>query len=235
MSEKIIFAAEFRPSGDRCVLAVYGQTIDEAVNDKVQRMATLLRRRKPAGIEAVVGSYCTLAVHYHPLQMSFAKVADLLRNLEQELAATTASSPKTVDIPVCYGGDFGPDLGFVAAHCGLSEEEVIDRHSSLGYRIYAIGFAPGFCYLGGLDQQLHTPRLDSPRQKVAAGSVGIAGNQTGVYPLESPGGWRLIGRTPLRLFAPEREQPLLYQAGDIIHFRPITPRQYQSLKEGESR
>jgi KipI family sensor histidine kinase inhibitor len=234
LSEKIIFAAEFRPSGDRCVLAVYGQTIDEAVNDKVHRMAALLRRRKPEGIEAVVGSYCTLAVHYHPLRMSFAEVADLLRNLEQELAATTASSPQTVDIPVCYGGDFGPDLGFVAAHCGLSEKEVIARHSSLGYRIYAIGFAPGFCYLGGLDQQLHTPRLESPRQKVAAGSVGIAGSQTGVYPLESPGGWRLIGRTPLRLFAPERAQPLLYQAGDIIRFRPITPREYAMLKEGET-
>lgn len=234
MSKKNILAPEFRASGDRCVLAVYGQTIEEAVNEKVHRMAALLRRRKPAGIEAVVGSYCTLAVYYHPLRMSFAEVADLLRNLEQELASTSTSPQKTVDIPVCYGGDFGPDLGFVAAHCGLSEEEVIARHSTPGYRIYAIGFAPGFCYLGGLDQQLHTPRLESPRQKVVAGSVGIAGNQTGVYPLESPGGWRLIGRTPLRLFAPEREQPLLYQAGDIIRFQPITPRQYRALKEGES-
>lgn len=234
MSGKNIFGAEFRASGDRCVLAVYGQNIDEAVNEKVHRMAALLRRRQPEGIEAVVGSYCTLAVHYHPLRISFAEVADLLRNLEQALASTSASTQKTVDIPVCYGGDFGPDLDFVAAHCSLSEEQVIALHSTPGYRIYAIGFAPGFCYLGGLDQQLHSPRLESPRQKVIAGSVGIAGSQTGVYPLESPGGWRLIGRTPLRLFAPERRQPLLYQAGDIIRFRPITPQEYLVLKEGET-
>jgi inhibitor of KinA len=229
-----MLATEFRASGDRCILAVYGQTIEETVNEKVHRMAALLRRRKPAGIEAVVGSYCTLAVHYNPLCSSFAEVTAVLLDLEKELASTTVSPPRTVDIPVCYGGDFGPDLGFVAAHCGLSEEQVIARHSAPGYRIYAIGFAPGFCYLGGLHQQLHTPRLESPRQKVAAGSVGIAGNQTGVYPLESPGGWRLIGRTPLRLFAPERTQPLLYEAGDIIRFRPITPREYATLKEGET-
>ena len=112
-----------------------------------------------------------------------------------------------------------------------SEEQVIARHSTPAYRIYTIGFAPGFCYLGGLDEALHTPRLESPRQKVVAGSVGIAGNQTGVYPLDSPGGWRLIGRTPLRLFAPEREQPLLYEAGDLIRFRPISEMEYHTLAE----
>ena len=223
----------FMASGDRCLLAVYGQEIDEAVNEKVRKMAALLRRLTHPGIAAVVGSYTTLAVHYHPERCSFAEIADLLRDLEGELPTATVPPPKTVDIPVCYGGEFGPDLGFVAEHCGLSEKQVIDRHSAPGYRIFAIGFAPGFCYLGGLDRQLHAPRLESPRQKVAAGSVGIAGGQTGVYPLESPGGWQLIGRTPLRLFAPERDRPLLYQAGDIIRFRPITAQQYQALKEGE--
>lgn len=225
---------EFTPSGDRCLLAVYGEVIDETINEKVRKMVALLRQLDHPGIEAVVGSYCTVAVHYHPLRRTFAEVAALLVDLEQQLPTATVPPPRTIDIPVCYGGEFGPDLSFVAAHCGLGEEQVIARHSAPGYRIYAIGFAPGFCYLGGLDQRLHAPRLESPRQRVAAGSVGIAGGQTGVYPLESPGGWRLIGRTPLRLFAPERKQPLRYEAGDIIRFRPITPKEYATIKEGET-
>ncbi len=228
-------ATEFIASGERCLLAVYGRGIDEQVNERVHRMAALLRRHGNPAIEAVVGSYCTLAVHYNPLRSGFAEVAALLTDLEKELVTTTAAPARTVDIPVCYGGAFGPDLDFVASHCRMSEEQVIACHSKPAYRIYTIGFAPGFCYLGGLDEGLHTPRLESPRQKVAAGSVGIAGNQTGVYPLDSPGGWRLIGRTPLRLFAPERQQPLLYEAGDLIRFRPISESEYLTLAEEERR
>jgi inhibitor of KinA len=226
---------EFRISGDRSLLAVYGIGVDPAVNEKVRRMAALLTNSHPPGIAAVVGSYCTLSVHYDPLQIGFQGVVSLLLGLEQNLSRETVAEARTIDIPVCYDHAFGPDLDFVAKHNKMSRNEVIARHSATGYHIYAIGFAPGFCYLGGLDRKLHTPRLKTPRFKVPAGSVGIAGNQTGVYPLESPGGWRLIGRTPLRLFAPEHRHPLLYQPGDTIRFRPVLLEEYQHLHRLDNR
>ena len=134
-------------------------------------------------------------------------------------------------IPVCYGGDFGPDLAFVAKHAGLTEAEVIRRHTGRDYRIYMLGFLPGFPYLGGLDPRLFTPRLQNPRTAIPAGSVGIGGEQTGIYPVASPGGWQLIGRTPLDLFDPER--PPRYAAGDCIRFTAITAEQFAKLAEKE--
>jgi len=213
---------EFRICGDRSLLAVYGSGIDQAVNEKVRRMAALLTGHPHPGIDAVVGSYCTLLLYYNPLQVGYQELTTLLLSLEKTLSQAAIAETRTVDIPVRYGGAFGPDIDFVAQHNGIRTDEVIALHSAADYYIYAIGFAPGFCYLGGLDPRLQVPRLTTPRQNVSAGSVGIAGSQTGVYPLASPGGWRLIGRTPLRLFAPERQQPLLYQAGDTIRFRPIS-------------
>ena len=136
-----------------------------------------------------------------------------------------------VTIPVCYGGDYGPDLAFVAQHAGLSEREVIRRHTAPKYRIYMLGFLPGFPYLGGLDPALFTPRLQNPRTAIPAGSVGIGGQQTGIYPVASPGGWQLIGRTPLKLFDPDR--PLRYAAGDRIRFAAITPQQFETLAQKE--
>lgn len=134
---------------------------------------------------------------------------------------------RTIEIPVCYGGDFGPDLGFVAAHCGLSEEEIIAIHSSGDYLVYMIGFAPGFPYLGGMPERIAAPRHRTPRTVIPRGSVGIAGGQTGVYPIATPGGWQLIGRTPLELFRPESEYPSLLRAGDKVRFKPITREQYR--------
>lgn len=225
---------EFRMSGDRSLLAVYGTEVDQAVNEKVRRMAALLTSHPHPGIDAVVGSYCTLLVHYNPLQVGFRELTTVLLNLEKTLDRTAFAKTRTVDIPVCYGGEFGPDIDFVAQHNQMSTDEVIALHSAADYYIYAIGFAPGFCYLGGLDPRLQAPRLTNPRQHVAAGSVGIAGSQTGVYPLASPGGWRLIGRTPLRLFAPERQHPLLYGPGDTIRFRPVSEDQFQHLHHLDS-
>ena len=149
-------------------------------------------------------------------------------------AASSGTAPaagRLVEIPVCYGGDFGEDLGFVAAHGGLTEEEVIRIHSGRDYRIYMLGFLPGFPYLGGLDSRLFTPRLSTPRVKIPAGSVGIGGEQTGIYPLESPGGWQLIGRTPLTLFSPERGGALPYGPGDRIRFVPISPQEYARIRD----
>ncbi len=225
---------EFRMSGDRSLLAIYGTGVDRVVNEKVRRMAALLIGNPHPGIDAVVGSYCTLLLHYNPLLIGFQELATLLLDLEKNLDKTTLAKARTVDIPVCYGGEFGPDIDFVAQHNQISTNEGIALHSAADYHIYAIGFAPGFCYLGGLDPRLQTPRLATPRQNVTAGSVGIAGNQTGVYPLASPGGWRLIGRTPLRLFAPERQHPLPYQTGDTIRFRPVSEDEFQYLHHANS-
>ena len=223
---------QFRISGDRALLAVYGAGVDPAVNEKVRRMAALVNSIHHPAIEAVVPSYCTLALHYNPLRIRWADLADLLLDLEQRLDEIADLEAATVDIPVCYGGELGPDLAFVAAQNGISPDEVIRIHSAVSYRIYAIGFAPGFCYLGGLDPRIHAPRLTTPRLQVAAGSVGIAGSQTGVYPLASPGGWQLIGRTPLCLFAPDRSPPIPYQSGDTLRFRPVSFEEFEHLQQG---
>ena len=233
MTTNLYERARFRISGDRSLLAVYGTGVDQAVNEKVRRMATLIMNQKLPGIEAAVPSYCTLSVHYNPLRIGFAELRDLLWSLENELNKADIPEPRTIEIPVCYEKEFGPDIDFVAQHNGISMDEVVQIHTGSAYHIFAIGFAPGFCYLGGLNSKLHTPRLETPRVRVAAGSVGIAGGQTGVYPLESPGGWRLIGRTPLRLFAPERPHPILYEAGDKIRFRSVPSDEFHHISQIE--
>lgn len=228
-------ATRFRISGDRAVLAVYGEGVDPAINERVRRMAALVNTLHHPAIEAVVPSYATLAVHYNPLEIDCAGLIEFLLHLEQRLEEAVISEAVTVEIPVCYGGEFGPDLAFVAAHNGIDPEEVIRLHSAAAYRIYAIGFAPGFCYLGGLDSRIYAPRLATPRLRVAAGSVGIAGSQTGVYPLTSPGGWQLIGRTPLCLFDPLRPRPIPYQAGDTIRFRPVPAEAFARFEQDAKR
>ena len=162
------------------------------------------------------------------LYLRFEQLKKELSGISAEESAGQETPHHVVEIPVCYGGSYGEDLKDVAAHAGLTEEEVIKLHSSVDYNIYMLGFLPGFPYLGGLDPKLFTPRLDNPRTKIPEGSVGIGGEQTGIYPLESPGGWRLIGRTPLRPSDPAREQPFLYQAGDYIRFVPITAEEYEA-------
>ena len=137
---------------------------------------------------------------------------------------------KIFEIPVCYGGEYGPDIDNIASHAGLTQEEVIQIHSSRDYLIYMLGFLPGFCYLGGLDERIHTPRLSNPRLRIRAGSVGIGGSQTGIYPLDSPGGWQLMGMTPVKTYDPEREIPILVEAGNYIRFVPIDEEQYKQIQ-----
>jgi KipI family sensor histidine kinase inhibitor len=233
MSEAFYDRPQFRPCGDRALLAEYGTGIDLAVNRKVYAVAAALRQRSLAGIEAVIPAYCNLAVLFDPIAVSFESLTAALTALESEMEAAESAEPRTVDIPVCYGGRFGPDLAFVAEHHRMTVEEVVRIHSRTLYPIYAVGFAPGFCYLGGLDPRLHTPRLPTPRTRVPAGSVGIAEAQTGVYPSDSPGGWRLIGRTPLSLFNPSRTDPFLYQAGDRIRFVPVAEPDFHRLRAAE--
>jgi KipI family sensor histidine kinase inhibitor len=222
-----------RISGDRAVLVEYGDAIDPAVNEKVRAMAALLKKGHPQGVEAVIPAYRNLSLIYDPLVTSPEKLLSLLQGLEVRLHEIEIPVPRIVEIPVLYGGEFGPDIEIVAQHNGLTVEEVIDIHAATDYPIYMIGFTPGFCYLGGLDRRIHTPRRKTPRTLLPGGSVGIAEAQTGMYPVDSPGGWQIIGRTPLRLFAPEREAPFLYEAGDRIRFVPIADKDYECIRAKE--
>lgn len=223
-----------RISGDRAILAEYGDAIDERVNEKVRTVTELLRRRSIDGIDLVLPAYRSIGIRFDPLTTSVSAIEKLLCELEYDLNSTAIPEARTVEIPVCYGGEYGPDIGFVAEHNGIDPEEVIRIHSEAPYRIFTIGFAPGFFYLGGLDPRLHTPRMETPRAKVPAGSVGIAETQTGAYPIDSPGGWRIIGRTPLRLFDASRPEPFFYQAGDSIRFMPVSPETYRRIEGGKS-
>ena len=225
--------ARIRLSGDRALLVEYGDGIDPVVNDKVRAITALLKKNIPAGVEAIVPAYRSLSLLYDPLVTTPAGLTEILNTLEADPHAAEIAEAKVVSIPVCYGGEFGPDICVVAEHTGLREDEIVAIHASVDYRIYMIGFTPGFCYLGGLDRRLQTPRRKTPRMELPAGSVGVAESQTGMYPVDSPGGWQISGRTPLRLFAPARQTPFLYEAGDRIRFVPIDENEFRRLHERE--
>ena len=219
------------PVGDTGVLAVFEQKIDEEIGAQVAALDAAVRAAKIPGAGETVPAFASLLVRYDPLLTDYGAVAGAVDALARRLPPPEPGAGRLVTIPVCYGGAFGPDLAFVAQHAGLTEAEVVRRHTGRDYRIYMLGFLPGFPYLGGLDPALCTPRLQNPRTAIPAGSVGIGGEQTGVYPVASPCGWQLIGRTPLRLFDPE--QPPRYAAGDRILFTAITPEQFARLAEKE--
>ncbi len=222
--------AVFRLVGDRGVIVEYGDAISREINIKVRTMAMAIAEEKPVGIVEVIPTYRSLLIVYDPLAIDLKGLEDLLQSMESRLDQLQIPPPRTVEIPVFYGGDLGPDIEFVAQTHNLTVEDVIRIHSGALYQIYMIGFTPGFPFLGGLPQELHTPRLETPRPLVPAGSVGIANNQTGVYPIDSPGGWRLIGRTPLSLFSPSKENPFLYRAGDMIKFVRISEEEYHRIR-----
>ena len=229
MSSGLFERAFFRTAGDRGLLVEYGDEINPAVNHKVRSMAIVVKQGAPAGVTEVIPTYRSLLIVYDPLVTTPFALQQTLTTLEERLPEVKIPPPNIVDIPVCYGGEFGPDIQFVAESHNLTVDEVIRVHSEPEYLIYMIGFTPGFPFLGGLPEALHTPRLETPRTLVPEGSVGIANAQTGVYPVSSPGGWQLIGRTPLRLFAPDRPNAFLFQAGDLIRFRPISKDEYRRL------
>lgn len=233
MGEGLYERARFRIAGDRGLLVEYGDAIDPAINRKVRAMAIALGQQTPQGVVEIIPTYRSLLILYDPFLTDPPQLEEALLRLEERLSEIEIPPPKTVEIPVCYGGEFGPDLEFVAQSHGLSPEEVIRLHSEPVYQVYMIGFTPGFPFLGGLPKILHTPRRETPRTRVPAGSVGIANDQTGIYPIESPGGWQLIGRTPLKIFDPKRSNPFLLKAGDLLKFKPISPDEYRRLAEGE--
>lgn len=219
------------PVGDTGVLAVFEQKIAEETGAQVAALDAAVRAARFVGVGETVPAFASLLIRYDPLLTDYDTVAEAVSALAEQLPPPKTDAGRLVTIPVCYGGDFGPDLAFVARHAGLTEKEVIRLHTGRDYRIYMLGFLPGFPYLGGLDPKLFTPRLKNPRTAIPAGSVGIGGEQTGIYPVASPGGWQLIGRTPLKLFDPER--PVRYAAGDRIRFTAITPEQFAQLAEKE--
>jgi len=226
--------AHFLLAGDRGLLVEYGEGISPQINRKVRTMAMALEQIRHKGVLEIIPTYRSLLIVYEPLDTDPVSIQDKLEDLENRLSEIKISPPKTIDIPVCYGAEFGPDIEYVAKENNLHVEDVIRIHSEPDYLIYMIGFTPGFPFLGGLPEILHTPRLVTPRTHVPEGSVGIANAQTGIYPIASPGGWQLIGRTPLKLFSPDKTNPFLYQTGDFIRFKPISTEAYdQILHEGK--
>jgi len=243
-----VLHTEMMPLGDRAVMVKLGERPEEAFPSIVALMSYLDDHPLPGQVEVVPG-YTSLAIYYDPAEIKalldkpgmygrsdilspYEYVKDRLLALVRSLDTREAPPAREVEIPVCYGGEYGPDLEDVARLNGLSSQEVVEIHSSAAYVVHMIGFAPGFPYLSGMDPRIAAPRRDVPRPSVAAGSVGIAGVQTGVYPIETPGGWNVIGRTPLKLFLPERELPSLLRPGDIVRFKPITPEEYARWEGG---
>lgn len=219
------------PCGDCAVTVQVGYEISEETNRKVVSLMRALAEAAIPGLRELVPSYSAVCVHYDPEQISYEQLLERLNDLEIKELSSESASQKIVEIPVCYGGEYGPDLAFVAEHNGLSPEEVIAIHSGGTYLVYMLGFLPGFAYMGGMDERIATPRLTSPRARIPAGSVGIAGGQTGIYPLASPGGWQLIGRTPVKMFAMEGETGrFALSAGDWVKFVPITEEQYREME-----
>lgn len=220
-----------RCAGEGALLLELSDRIDMEVNLKLHRIRESLMSKPRAGLIECVVAYSSMAVYYDPLVMDVEALSSTIMTLLNQGAQMGRGQREVVHIPVCYGGEMGPDIETVASHTGLSEDEVVRRHSSREYYCYMVGFTPGFPYLGGMDESLETPRLKIPRKCIPAGSVGIAGKQTGVYPIESPGGWQLIGRTPLKLFDPSREEPTLIRAGDFVRFVPIDLAEFQRISK----
>jgi len=216
-------SAEIRYLGDRGLLVELGTGIDPAVNHRVQRLQQILDRENLCGLVETVPAYSSLLVVYDPLRATSQALAQQIRAMCDFDDATEPEAQRPViDIPVVYGGEAGPDIDAVAAYHGLTVEEVIRLHSGAVYRVYMIGFTPGFPYMGELPEALDTPRRETPRTHIPKGSVAIAQRQTGIYPVVSPGGWQIIGYTPLELFDPRQDEPSLLGMGDEVRFIPVT-------------
>ena len=210
-------------AGEAALLVEFGGEIGDASTDRVLRLTAALDDANLPGIIDRVPGYTTLLVVFDPDAADVDALAATLLRLDRDAVSAPLMSGRLVTIPVAYGGEFGPDLAGLADRARLTEAQVIARHSGAAYRVACVGFVPGFAYLVGLPPELAAPRHSSPRTRVPAGSVAIGGEQTGVYPFETPGGWHLIGRTPLRPFEPTRAEPALLQVGDHVRFEPIAP------------
>ncbi|MTT31866.1 5-oxoprolinase subunit PxpB [Terrilactibacillus sp. BCM23-1] len=233
------------PLGDSAIVIQFGQTIDRAIHRKIKHLADYIETHPFHGFIECVPAYVNLTIYYNPYLVwkslektsipntmtSYDYVRQTLETIIDQIKGIGEQVERTVEIPVCYGGEFGPDLQDVATYNHLTIDEVIDIHSNGDYLVYMIGFCPGFPFIGGMSEKISTPRRSSPRTSIPEGSVGIAGIQTGVYPIATPGGWQLIGRTPLDLFLPNNDPPSLLQSGDKVRFKPISLEEYMAYQE----
>lgn len=222
---------QFLQTSDSSLLIRFGKEISEEVHFRVVQATQVLLKNRHSALLNLHPAYSSILISFDPQSI---QVHDLTEWLQLQISKTKQEMlPKReVEIPVCYGGEFGPDLADVAAHNGLSSDEAILIHTSASYLVYFLGFAPGFPYLGGMLSSIATPRLPKPRARVPAGSVAIGGSQTGIYPVSTPGGWRIIGRTPLKLFDPEKTPPTLFQMGDHVGFNSISRDEFDLMVEG---
>lgn len=229
-----------QPLSDTSIIITFGNEIDEKIHLQVQSLSKYLEQNPFKGFVEYVSAFTSVTVFYDPLEVlegsnnehtPYQIVHQTITSALGKLQTEVGHSSRKIDIPVCYGGEFGEDLEVVADHNNLTTDQVIEIHSSGDYLVYMIGFAPGFPYLGGMSKSIATPRRSNPRTSIPKGSVGIAGEQTGVYSLDTPGGWQIIGKTPLDLFRPEDDTPSLLQPGDRVQFKPITEAEYHKYKE----
>ncbi|WP_286859789.1 MULTISPECIES: 5-oxoprolinase subunit PxpB [Sphingobacterium] len=209
----------YYPMGDQAIVLSFGDTLSEALNTQVRKVVASLANWSQPGLIEFVPAYTTITIYYDPLTITYRELLSALQMIVQDIPEDTEYKGLKKEIPVYYNG---ADLAYVAQYNGLTEEEVIRIHSTPEYRVYMIGFVPGFPYMGGMDSRIATPRKEVPRLKIEAGAVGIAGEQTGVYPIETPGGWQIIGHTPKKLFDLTRESPSLLEVGDRVCFVPIS-------------
>ena len=236
----------FQPASDQSLLVSFGQQITLEAHRQVTQLLRLLALEPIAAIRNLHPAYCSLLIKFDPLKIDHKDLEAILQTYLDQLENLTLPEPRQMEIPVCYGGEYGPDLNDVAAMHDMTPEHVIELHVSVTYHVYFLGFVPGFAYLGEMPAALLTPRLPSPRRRVPAGSVGIAGTQTAIYPFATPGGWRLLGRTPVQIFRPERsgmnqdlmnqdlmnQDPMsLLSIGDHVRFAPVSPERFAVLEQ----
>lgn len=225
----------FRPMGDRGLLIEFEESISPEIHRKVRALSQAIEGAGIVGAREVIPAYRSMLVNYDPRETSMDDLCLRIRELETKPDELDVSKSRRVRVPVCYGGDLGPDLTYVARQNGLTEDDVVAIHSGATYLVYMVGFLPGFPYLGGMSDKIATPRLQEPRTRTPAGSVGIAGAQTGIYPIESPGGWRIIGRTPIELFVAHEVPPARLLMGDCVEFVPISPSEFEGIRAGVER
>jgi inhibitor of KinA len=222
---------EIVPLGDSAITITFGNKIDERIHQQIHQFLNVFRRNKVVGVFECVPAYISISIFYDPTMITYNQLAKKVFSTYKSTLETSQIESIVYRIPVYYGGETGPDLQFIAEYNNISEQEVINYHANKEYLIHMIGFVPGFPYLGGLSPKISAPRLEKPRPKIAAGSVGIGGNQTGIYPAEVPSGWRIIGITPLQLFDIDNEYPSLLSAGNYVTFLPVDYEEFLSLKE----
>ncbi|MGG6313373.1 5-oxoprolinase subunit PxpB [Paenibacillus macerans] len=234
------------PLGDSALVVKFGESIHEETHMRVRQLADYLEKHPMDWMIEFVPAFTSVTIYFDIMRLlsegaaqgqaeqpqnAFRLASRLVESIILQLRDVSVPPARVIKIPVCYGGEWGPDLDIVAAHNGLSPQEVIDIHASADYLVYMLGFAPGFAYLGGMSERITTPRRQTPRLSIPAGTVSIAGDQTGVYPIDTPGGWQLIGKTPIELFKPRQMPPTLLEAGDIVRFYPISRKEFAAWGE----